>query len=81
MLQKKLREVQETLRYKTKIKLVQDIAIRWNSQFGMIESILTNKTALDMISIEYQNVKDSLPTANEFNVLEDLCGLLHPIKE
>ncbi|XP_065671958.1 uncharacterized protein LOC136089797 [Hydra vulgaris] len=63
---KKLREVQEIFRYETKIKLVQDIAIRWNSQFDMIESILTNKTALDMISIEYQNIKDYLPTANEF---------------
>ncbi|XP_065642455.1 zinc finger BED domain-containing protein 4-like [Hydra vulgaris] len=81
MLQKKLREVQETLRYETKIKLVQDIAIRWNSQFDMIESIFTNKTALDMISIEYQNIKDYLPTANKFKVLEDLCDLLHPIKE
>ena len=76
MLQKKLREVQETLRYETKIKLVQDIAIRWNSQFDMIKSILTNKTALDMISIEYKNIKDSLPTANEFKVLEELCDLL-----
>nr|XP_047132437.1 zinc finger BED domain-containing protein 4-like [Hydra vulgaris] len=81
MLQKKLKEVQETLRYETKIKLVQDIAIRWNSQFDMIESILTNKTALDMISIEFQNIKDYLPTATEFKVLEDLCDLLHPIKE
>nr|XP_047144767.1 zinc finger BED domain-containing protein 4-like [Hydra vulgaris] len=75
------KEVQETLRYETKIKLVQDIAIRWNSQFDMIESILTNKTALDMISIEFQNIKDYLPTATEFKVLEDLCDLLHPIKE
>ena len=47
----------------------------------MIESILTNKTALDMISIEFQNIKDYLPTANEFKVLEDLCDLLHPVKE
>ncbi|XP_065651310.1 zinc finger BED domain-containing protein 4-like [Hydra vulgaris] len=66
MLQKKLREVQETFRYETKIKLVQDMAIRWNSQFDMIESILTNKTVLDMISIEYQNTKDYLPAAHEF---------------
>ena len=34
-----------------------------------------------MISIEYQIIKDSLPSANEFKVLEDLCDLLHPIKE
>ncbi|XP_012565115.2 uncharacterized protein LOC105849309 [Hydra vulgaris] len=81
MLQKKLKEVQETLRYKTKIKLVQDIAIRWNSQFDMIESILTNKTALGMISIEFPNIKDYLSTAAEFKVLEDLCDSLHPIKE
>nr|XP_047143006.1 zinc finger BED domain-containing protein 4-like [Hydra vulgaris] len=81
MLQKKLKEVQETLCYETKIKLVQDIAIRWSSQFDMIESIITNKTALDMISIEFQNIKDYLPTATEFKVLEDLCDLLHPIKE
>ena len=47
----------------------------------MIESILTNKTALGRISIEYQIIKDSLPSANEFKVLEDLCELLHPIKE
>ncbi|XP_065681569.1 zinc finger BED domain-containing protein 4-like [Hydra vulgaris] len=77
----KLKEVQETLRYETKIRLVQDIAIRWNSQFDMIESILTNKTALDMISIEFPNIKDYLPTATEFKMLEDLCDMLHPIKE
>lgn len=35
-----------------RVKLIQDVAYRWNSTYDMLESILTNKPALSALPIE-----------------------------
>ena len=45
-LTRNLREKQDMLYYTSQVKLVQDVATRWNSTFLMLESVLINKEAL-----------------------------------
>ena len=49
-LKKLLYSHQTELQYETKIKLVQDISIRWNSTYDMCDSICINQDALIIMS-------------------------------
>ncbi len=64
-------------------KLVQDMPVRWNSTFDMIDTILINKDALISMSLERINaiIKLTTPSENEWNILEELCELLEPLKD
>ena len=80
---RRLREKQDSLNYELKIKLVQDMPVRWNSTFDMIDTLLINKDALISMSLERINsiIKQNIPTESEWNILEELCELLEPVKD
>lgn len=81
-MQIKLKEKQNFLKYQNKTKLVQDINTRWNSTFDMLDSVLKNKDAIKLLALEPENkaIKDSVPTDVEFDMLNELCDLLFPLK-
>ena len=80
---RRLREKQDSLNYELKIKLVQDMPVRWNSTFDMIDTLLINKDALISMSLERINsiIKQNIPTESEWNNLEELYELLEPLKD
>ena len=82
-LARKLKEKQEELQLEKKIKLIQCVPTRWNSQLDMIDSILINKDPLLSLSIDRANycIKNYIPTENEFIILTQLSLLLQPLKE
>ena len=57
--------------------------VRWNSTFDMIDTLLINKDALISMSLERINsiIKQNIPTESEWNILEELCELLEPVKD
>ena len=80
--QRRLKEKQSDLNYESRIKLIQDILIRWNSKYDMIESILSNK---DLLSMSYEQVNNkirhNIPDGAEWDILNEFCDLLAPLKE
>ena len=80
---RKFKEKQNFLKLTRKIKLIQSVPTRWNSIYDMIESIVINRDVLSSMSLEPEHfcIKKHVPTDNEFNILDDLCLLLHPLKE
>lgn len=51
-LRRELSKTQAHLLYTTRIQLVQDIAIRWNSTYDMLYSICVNQGALTMLNMD-----------------------------
>ena len=80
---RRLKEKQDSFNYELKVKLVQDMPVRWISTFDMIDTILINKDALISMSLERINaiIKLTTPSENEWNILEKLCELLEPLKD
>ena len=58
--------------------MIQDIPIRWNSKYDMIESILSNKDALLSLSFEQVNnkIRHNIPDGAEWDILNEFCDLL-----
>ena len=82
-LARKLKEKQEELQLERKIKLVQCVPTRWNSQLDMKDSILINQDPLISLSIDRSNscIKNYVPNENEFIILSQISSLLQPFKE
>ena len=83
ILTSKLKERQITLNYENKTKLIQDVPTRWNSSYDMLESVLYNKEALQSLALEPENkiIKDYVPSETEFNIIDEFCELLCPMKK
>jgi hypothetical protein len=86
-LNKFLKETQERLNTEFQTKLVQDVSTRWNSTYDLLDSLLINQDALNSVSLDAvrkPNLKfpqDNFPTPNEFDVINEICLILYPIKE
>jgi hypothetical protein len=83
-LRRELSKTQAHLLYTTRIQLVQDIAIRWNSTYDMLDSICVNQGALTMLNMDPKyNSKIELyvPTSDEFEFIDEFCNLLEPLKD
>jgi hypothetical protein len=78
-LQKTLHGKQLSLNQQYKLKLVQDISIRWNSTYDLVYSILVNKDPL--LSMKIDNVSLPVLTDGEFSLAEDFCIMLNNLKE
>jgi hypothetical protein len=73
----KLKEIQEQLNLPSH-KLLNDVATRWNSTLYMVERLCEQKMALAM----YAAIHDiTLPTTNQWDLLEKLRGILSPCEE
>ena len=83
ILTRNLKEKQITLDCVHRTKLVQDVPTRWNTSYDMMNSILLNKNALISMSLDRENatIKNNIPTETEFNLMEDLCKILEPLKD
>lgn len=81
-LNRKLKEKQIAFNYETRTKLVQDVKTRWHSTYIMLDSVYTNKAVLCSMVHEKgnENIRPNLPTDEEFNVINDYCNLLLPLK-
>ena len=81
--ERKLKEKQIQLAFEVKIKLVQHVPTRWNSIYDMLESILLNKDALTLLSLEVvgNTFKTNMPKEDEFEVIKDFYKLLQPMKD
>ena len=62
---------------------MQDVITRWNSTFFMLESILINKDALKILSLDpaCHVLKSYVPSDTDFEVIEDMCSLLRPLND
>ena len=83
-LKQALLETQTGLNYQSKTRLVQDIAIRWNSTFDMCNSMCTNEDALKTMEMNpsfSKSIQGYVPSNEEFFDLNSLCNLLQPLKE
>jgi len=74
-----LREKQQQLKIKQH-KLIQDCVTRWDSTLSMIERVLEQRVAVCAVLVENRSDRTLLPTADEFNILEELASVLSPIK-
>lgn len=70
----KLREQQNKLNNDRKIKLVQDVSMRWNSTYDMLDSILVNQTCLNNLNAD-KNIKNYVPSSSDFFFIDELCKL------
>ena len=63
---RRLREKQIEYHYEVKIKLVQDVATRWNSTLDMIDSIISNRDALLSMALNPENkaIRAYVPNEN-----------------
>jgi len=75
-----LREKQQQLKIKQH-KLIQDCVTRWDSTLSMIERVLEQRVAVCAVLVENRSDRTLLPTADEFNILEELASVLSPIKK
>ena len=81
-LQKQLKVKQSDLNYESKAKLIQDVSTRWNTKFDQLDSITSNKDALNSLAVLPQNksIKDYVPSEQEFSLINDYWDLLFPLK-
>jgi hypothetical protein len=82
-LRNKLNDIQNSLNYSTKKQLIQDVKTRWNSTYEMLDTISMNKTALNelrKISLLNKNIKDFVPNDDQYELIDEFCDLLEPIK-
>lgn len=82
-LKRKLKEKQDQLKYESKIKLIQDINIRWNSTYDLLDSISCNMRALQALKLENDClvIHSYVPSEKEFEMIDEICNLLLPLKE
>ena len=68
---RRLKEKQEQLHYDCRIRLVQDMPVRWCAQYDHWDSVFINKDALKSLALEVENanIKDLVPTDLEFKPL------------
>lgn len=78
-LTRKLKEKQVSLKQEFKVKLCPEIAIRWNSKYDMLDAILINETCLKSLAHEIPGL--NILSDGEFQITDNLCGLLGPLKE
>ena len=80
---RRLKEKQIQLRFENKVKLVQDMPVRWCALFNSLDSVFTNKDALKSLTLDPENtsMKAHVPDDNEFMKIDDYCNLLVPIKD
>ncbi|KAI2648703.1 Zinc finger BED domain-containing protein 4 [Labeo rohita] len=74
----RLEDIQKDLKMPTK-RLQQDVAMRWNSTFYMVESLLEQKRTISAFGADYD-----LPatlTANQWALLEKAVTVLAPLEE
>jgi hypothetical protein len=78
-------ETNLTKKKNLRLKLVQDMATRWNSTLAMLVSVCDAHAAIRMVISQDENLKkrysNELLNENELNVFEDLIRLLQPFKE
>lgn len=73
-----LREKQEQLN-SPKLKLKQDITIRWNSTLMMLERLIAVKESLTLVSIALPRCPN-MPTNEQWQVINDIVLLLKPFE-
>ena len=73
----------ENLSQERCIKLVQDVPTRWNSTYDMLDSVIVNKRALEVMvdDDETSAIGSKMPSEHEFILLEGLCQILRPLKD
>lgn len=71
-----LRSVQEQMGF-SKLKVKQEVDIRWNSTFAMIQRLLDLKKALCVAATDLPEFL----VAEEWKVIEDCIEVLKPINE
>ena len=78
---RRLREKQIQLHYECKIKLIQDMPVRWCSLFNCLDSVFINKDALKSLALEVENstIKEHVPSDLEFHKIDEYCDL--PVKD
>lgn len=58
---------------------------RWNSTYDMADSILMNKEAIQSMAIDIdptnKAIRLNILTEDEFEIIDDFCSLLRPLKE
>ena len=81
ILHDELKITQNELKYETKIKLIQEVPTRWNTTFAMLDSIITNKDALVLISLKPENktLKNLILNEDEFIFIDQICDILEPL--
>ena len=79
---RRFQNLQEELDFDQRVRLSQDIPMRWNSTYDMLESLIINQPILLRMSDEDEThlLALKIPTFDEFEFLKELCDLLLPLK-
>ena len=83
-LKRELKAIQERLDYVTRIKLRSEVQTRYAYLYTMLDSVSSNQKALQLMaedkSLNHALV-DYMPSKDDFEMIEDLANLLHPLYE